>query len=164
MFPHWSAQFRDFPSITTPAAPAPPAGATHRVAAAHGTLKAIGCLLWWPLGRALRFRRLVMAFFNGYVLNGHVFWGMLHAKIMECNKAKWGYDMIWYDIWYDMIYDMIWYDIWYDMIYDMIWYDIWYDMIWYEPATIDGDIDIHLTKRWGYNTNKLVGIYTANSI
>jgi hypothetical protein len=31
--------------------------------------------------------------------------------------------------WYD-IYNMIWYDIWYDMIwYDMIWYDmIWYDM------------------------------------
>jgi hypothetical protein len=29
--------------------------------------------------------------------------------------------------------NMIWYDIWYDMIwYDMIWYDmIWYGMIWY---------------------------------
>ena len=52
------------------------------------------------------------------------------------------YDMIWFDIWYD-IWSMIWYDmvryiwsiIWYDMIcfdtYDMIWFDIYgYDMIW----------------------------------
>jgi hypothetical protein len=53
------------------------------------------------------------------------------------------YDMIWYDIWYDMmIYDMIWwymiwYMIWYDMIwYDMIWYMIWYDMIWYDMIYI----------------------------
>ena len=34
--------------------------------------------------------------------------------------------MVWYDI-YDMIWDdMIWYDVWYDIIYmicDMIWYD-----------------------------------------
>jgi len=54
-------------------------------------------------------------------------------------------DMIWYDIWYDMMwcdviwygmvwYDMIWYDIWYVMIYDMVWcmkWYIWY-MIWYD--------------------------------
>lgn len=32
--------------------------------------------------------------------------------------------MIWYMIWYNTIYDMIRYDIWYDM--DMIWYMIWY--------------------------------------
>jgi hypothetical protein len=56
------------------------------------------------------------------------------------------YDMIWHDIyddmiyvlWYDIyIYYYIWYDdicmIWCDIWYDMIWYDmIWYDMIWYD--------------------------------
>jgi len=47
------------------------------------------------------------------------------------------YDMVWYDMRYDMIYDMIWYDICYDMVlYEMIRYDmmcynkLWY-MIWY---------------------------------
>ena len=64
---------------------------------------------------------------------------------------KWLYDMIWYDIWFDLIwwvwsydkyddisinrYDMIWHDkIWYKIIqYNMIWYDkIWYDMTWHD--------------------------------
>ena len=48
------------------------------------------------------------------------------------------YDMIWFDIWYD-IWSMIWYDmvryiwsiIWYDMIcFDT--YGVWYDMIWFD--------------------------------
>ena len=127
-------QFRDFPSITTPAAPAPPAGATHWVAAAHGTLKAIGCLLWWPLGRALRFG-LVMAFFDMCWMDFCWMGGCFMQK--SWNATKQNEDMIWYD--------MIW--------YDMIWTSNNGWRYWYSP-----------TKRWGYNTNKLVGIYTANSI
>jgi len=37
------------------------------------------------------------------------------------------YDMIWYNVIYDMIYDMLWYG----MICDMIWYNlIWFDLLW----------------------------------
>ena len=47
-------------------------------------------------------------------------------------------DMIWYDIWYDILCD-VWYDIWCNIWYDMwhniwyaIWYNIGYDMWWFD--------------------------------
>ena len=53
------------------------------------------------------------------------------------------YDMIYmtwymlYDIWYD-IYDTIWYMIWCETIrYGMIWYDIWCDILWYDKIWYD---------------------------
>ena len=37
------------------------------------------------------------------------------------------------DMCYDIIlYDMLWYDLWYDMIDDMRYDMIWYGMIWYD--------------------------------
>ena len=61
-------------------------------------------------------------------------WYDLISDIMIFDFWYWIYD-IWYLIWNDIWY-MI-YDIWY-MIYDMIWYDMIYNMQYYLPILCEG--------------------------